>query len=140
MAVNVLPTAVPLGIPQHMDMPFEQNLFDDLVHLLKETLGPSSGLTSDDINVNFLARLMKLYDSRDRNWAKYAFGDKSRGYTRNLVDEGNGKSNLVSTSTPMFSASIKPWVSPLMWTCDSSCLYGLQAREARFTTTATPTV
>lgn len=109
MAVNVLPTAVPLGIPQHIDMPFEQNLFDDLVHLLKETLGPSSGLTSDDVNVNFLARLMKLYDSRDRNWAKYAFGDKSRGYTRNLVDEGNGKSNLVSVHMFSFHASIEPW-------------------------------
>lgn len=98
MALNVMPTAVPLDLGP-IDLPLvvaQQNLFDDLVELLKEALGPSSGLTSADVNVNFLARLMKLYDSRDRNWSKYAFGDRSRGYTRNLVDEGNGKSNLVS--------------------------------------------
>ncbi|CEJ84391.1 Putative Cysteine dioxygenase [[Torrubiella] hemipterigena] len=95
MALNVLPTAVPIDFGP-IDLPFvEQNLFDDLVVLLKEALGPSSGLTSADVNVNFLARLMKLYDSRDMNWSKYAFGDRSRGYTRNLVDEGNGKSNLL---------------------------------------------
>lgn len=71
------------------------NQFDELVLALKEALGPSSGLTSDDIDVNFLSRLMEGYDSSDNQWSKYAFGDKSRGYTRNLVDEGNGKSNLV---------------------------------------------
>lgn len=99
MALNVLPTAVPIDFGP-IDLPFvEQNLFDDLVVLLKEALGPSSGLTSADVNVNFLARLMKLYDSRDMNWSKYAFGDRSRGYTRNLVDEGNGKSNLVRSSS-----------------------------------------
>ena len=71
------------------------NQFDELVLALKEALGPSSGLTSDDVDVNFLSRLMEGYDSSDNQWSRYAFGDKSRGYTRNLVDEGNGKSNLV---------------------------------------------
>ncbi|KAI9167043.1 Cysteine dioxygenase [Paramyrothecium foliicola] len=69
--------------------------FDELVSALKEALGPSSGLTSDDVNVDFLSRLMEEYDSSNNQWSKYAFGDKSRGYTRNLVDEGNGKSNLL---------------------------------------------
>lgn len=72
------------------------NQFEDLVLALKEALGPSSGLTSDDVDVHFLTRLMKDYDSSDRKWSQYSFGDSSRGYTRNLVDEGNGKSNLVS--------------------------------------------
>jgi cysteine dioxygenase len=69
--------------------------FDELVVALKAALGPSSGLTSDDIDVDFLARLMGEYDSADKGWLPYAHGDASRGYTRNLVDEGNGKSNLV---------------------------------------------
>jgi cysteine dioxygenase len=72
-----------------------RNEFDELVSGLKEALGPSSGLTCDDIDVGFLSDLMQHYDSSDNQWARYAFGDRSRGYTRNLVDEGNGKSNLV---------------------------------------------
>ncbi|KAK8142975.1 hypothetical protein G3M48_007895 [Beauveria asiatica] len=96
MAINVLPSALPLdSIFVESSMRVDENLFEELVLALKSALGPCSGLTSDDIDVTFLTRLMKLYDARDRNWAKYAFGDASRGYTRNLVDEGNGKSNLL---------------------------------------------
>lgn len=73
----------------------EAGRFDRLVQALKDALGPSSGLTSDDIDVNFLSDLMRDYDSSDQEWSRYAFGDSSRGYTRNLVDEGNGKSNLL---------------------------------------------
>lgn len=74
----------------------DNNRFDDLVLALKDALGPCSGLTSDDVDVKHLTRLMREYDSNPREWSKYAMGDESRGYTRNLVDEGNGKSNLVS--------------------------------------------
>lgn len=96
MALNVLPSALPLdSVYVSSSMRFDEDLFEELVLALKSALGPCSGLTSDDIDVTFLTRLMKLYDARDRNWSKYAFGDASRGYTRNLVDEGNGKSNLV---------------------------------------------
>lgn len=71
------------------------NKFDDLVLALKDALGPSSGLTSDDVDVEHLTQLMRDYASDPREWARFAMGDESRGYTRNLVDEGNGKSNLV---------------------------------------------
>jgi cysteine dioxygenase len=74
----------------------ETNRFDDLVLALKDALGPSSGLTSDDVDVEQLTQLMQEYESQEREWSKFALGDESRGYTRNLVDEGNGKSNLVS--------------------------------------------
>ena len=70
--------------------------FDNLVKALKEALGPSSGLTSEDVDVQDLTHLMERYISKKSEWAQYAMGDSSRGYTRNLVDEGNGKSNLVS--------------------------------------------
>jgi cysteine dioxygenase len=94
MIMEVPPTTIPFGI-KHMDTSLEQNLFDKLVTSLTKTLGPSSGLTLDDVNVTSLMRLMKLYDSQDCNWEKYAFGDSDRDCTRNLIDEGNGKSNLV---------------------------------------------
>ncbi|KAH6635130.1 RmlC-like cupin domain-containing protein [Chaetomium sp. MPI-SDFR-AT-0129] len=71
------------------------NRFDELVLALKDTLGPSSGLTSDDVDVEHLTQLMRDYASDPREWARFAMGDESRGYTRNLVDEGNGKSNLL---------------------------------------------
>ncbi|KAK1750966.1 cysteine dioxygenase [Echria macrotheca] len=73
----------------------DPNRFDDLVLSLKAALGPSSGLTSDDVDVGQLTKLMQEYNSKEREWAKFALGDESRGYTRNLVDEGNGKSNLL---------------------------------------------
>ncbi|CAG7565099.1 RmlC-like cupin domain-containing protein [Fusarium flagelliforme] len=75
--------------------PCQRNRFEELVVRLKDALGPSSGLTSDDVDVNYLQQLMEGYDSSDNQWSRYAFGDSSRGYTRNLVDEGNGKSNLL---------------------------------------------
>lgn len=78
----------------------DTNRFDDLVQALKDALGPCSGLTSDDVDVEELSRLMSAYDSDRREWSKFAMGDESRGYTRNLVDEGNGKSNLVGSSPP----------------------------------------
>lgn len=69
--------------------------FDKLVQDLKDALGPSSGLTSDDVDVEHLTHLMEQYDPTDKGWRSYFFGDTRRDYTRNLVDEGNGKSNLV---------------------------------------------
>lgn len=73
----------------------DNNPFEKLVQDLKDALGSSSGLTCDDVDVAYLTSLMTQYDSADKGWRKYFFGDASRGYTRNLVDDGNGKSNLV---------------------------------------------
>lgn len=69
--------------------------FHRLVDDLSRILGPSSGLNSDDVDVKHLEQLMLDYVSKESDWQKYAFADMTRGYTRNLVDEGNGKSNLV---------------------------------------------
>lgn len=69
--------------------------FDRLVQDLSATLGPSSGLDSADVNPRDLQKLMEEYTSSPSEWAKYAWSDYTRAYTRNLVDRGNGKSNLV---------------------------------------------
>lgn len=145
MALNVLPSALPLDsifVPNSMR--FDEDLFEELVLALKSALGPCSGLTSDDIDVTFLTRLMKLYDARDRNWSKYAFGDASRGYTRNLVDEGNGKSNLVCRSSPIWSGlSLLESSVPLPALTRlriSLCSSGRPVRAVPSMTTAMPTV
>ena len=76
----------------------QSNLFQDLVQELRKVLGPSSGIDSGDIRPASLEALMKGYNSKPSEWSKYAFQDFSRNYTRNLVDEGNGKCNLVKSS------------------------------------------
>ena len=69
--------------------------FHALVRSLSDILGPSSGLDSDDVDPNDLVNLMSVYTSNEKEWKQYALADISRNYTRNLVDEGNGKSNLL---------------------------------------------
>lgn len=94
MIMEVQPTTSLLGI-HHVGTSQDQNPFEKLVESLAETLSTSSGLTLDDVNVPSLMRSMKLYNSQENDWARYAFGDNAMDYTRNLIDEGNGKSNLV---------------------------------------------
>lgn len=71
--------------------------FDDLVRALKDVLGPSSGLDSKDVDLNSIMDLMKKYDAAEEGWTSFAMANPALPYTRNLVDEGNGKSNLVSS-------------------------------------------
>lgn len=74
----------------------ENSPFEKLVSELSATLGPDSGLTTYGTDIELLTDLMTSYSSREGDWQRYAFSDPTRGYTRNLVDRGNGKSNLVS--------------------------------------------
>jgi len=69
--------------------------FHQLIQNLSATLGPSSGLDSADVDPLDLQKLMKEYISSSSEWSRYAWSDCTRAYTRNLVDRGNGKSNLV---------------------------------------------
>jgi cysteine dioxygenase len=92
--------------------------FHQLVDGLSKILGPSSGLTSDDVDVKLLEELMRRYTSQESEWQKYAFADPSRGYTRNLVDEGNGKSNLVSHATE-FGTERREWGTDRDAACSS---------------------
>lgn len=69
--------------------------FQELVQNLSDFLGPSSGLDSEEVDPAVIRHMMQSYTSKESDWARYALPDSSRPYTRNLVDEGNGKSNLV---------------------------------------------
>ncbi|EER45089.1 cysteine dioxygenase [Histoplasma capsulatum H143] len=66
-----------------------------LVQDINKVLGPSSGLDSDDVDPMDIQKPMEDYTSNESEWERYAFGDAGRAYTRNLVDEGNGKCNLI---------------------------------------------
>ncbi|CAL8109506.1 unnamed protein product [Orchesella dallaii] len=49
---------------------------------------------SENVNIELVELLMSSYKSNSNDWKKYAKFDQYR-YTRNLVDEGNGKFNLM---------------------------------------------
>lgn len=72
--------------------------FHELVKDINAILGPCNGIDSAGIDVEELKHVMGRYKSCEAEWERYAFADQSRGYTRNLVDNCNGKSNLVSIS------------------------------------------
>lgn len=71
------------------------DVFLGLVNSISSILGPTYGLDSKDIDVRELYSLMEEYVSKESEWSQFAFKDKSRGYTRNLVSEGNESYNLV---------------------------------------------
>jgi cysteine dioxygenase len=77
----------------------EEDDFQSLVHTLSDKLGPCSGIDSDDVDEDELQQLMKDYVSNESEWEKYYFPSSKMSYTRNLVDKGNGKSNLVCYTT-----------------------------------------
>ncbi|GJJ78650.1 cysteine dioxygenase [Entomortierella parvispora] len=79
------------GIPIPKDL-------DELVKLLHKELG-ANGLDSEDVDVERVQKIMANYSSNPEDWAKYAMFEKSR-YTRNLVDDGNGKFNLMILAWP----------------------------------------
>lgn len=71
------------------------NPFESLVDEIKKALGPSSGIDSSDVDVKDLVVIMERYQSDEIHWGGFAHGDLSRNYTRNFVDHGNGKANLL---------------------------------------------
>ncbi|KAJ5408636.1 hypothetical protein N7509_002519 [Penicillium cosmopolitanum] len=83
----------PADAPSVSDL--DSNAFEKLVRDLSAVLGSSSGLDSDDVDPMVILKLMDKYVSNESEWGSFALGDASRAYTRNLIDEGNGKSNLL---------------------------------------------
>ncbi|OTB05504.1 hypothetical protein M426DRAFT_72818 [Hypoxylon sp. CI-4A] len=71
------------------------NNFEQLVLDIKEALGPSAGLTSEEVEVQEITHIMERYVSDKNEWSMYAMADEKIPYTRNLVDEGNGNANLL---------------------------------------------
>lgn len=69
--------------------------FKNLIEAISSVLGPTSGLDSEDVDHNELLALMERYRSEEADWTTYSFFDPKRNYTRNLVDDTNGKSNIL---------------------------------------------
>lgn len=69
--------------------------FHTLVAEIKAYLGTSSGIDSEDIDVEYVKGLMAKYTSNPADWRRYARVDKSKNYTRNCVENINGKANIL---------------------------------------------
>ncbi|MEE6508151.1 hypothetical protein FKM82_019431 [Ascaphus truei] len=61
---------------------------DELIQILHDIFA------NDKVNIEEVQNIMESYESNPLEWMKYAKVDQYR-YTRNLVDEGNGKFNLM---------------------------------------------
>ncbi|KAJ2893814.1 hypothetical protein IWW38_002761 [Coemansia aciculifera] len=66
----------------------------DLVSSLNQAMG-SSGLGDDLRTVHKVKQLMHSYVSQSDDWVQHAVYHEGARYTRNLVDDGNGKYNLL---------------------------------------------
>jgi hypothetical protein len=99
----------------------EPNNFQSLVQSLSDKLGPGSGINSDDVDEKELQQLMQEYTSNESDWSKYSKHDPNHAYTRNLVDKGNGKSNLVRLSTLRVGVLLTPEARPgvVTWKVES---------------------
>ncbi|KAJ1836766.1 hypothetical protein LPJ63_000086 [Coemansia sp. RSA 2711] len=79
-------------------MPAASNLpvktMQDLVSSLNSVMG-DGGLGDDQRVVCQVKQLMRSYVSQSHDWAQYAVYQEGTRYTRNLVDDGNGKYNLL---------------------------------------------
>jgi cysteine dioxygenase len=77
---------------KNMDIP--PTPFDSLVQNLKNCF-EDPGDQNEKIQADHLQSLMRAYASKRSEWDRFALGDPDMAYTRNLVDKGNGKYNLV---------------------------------------------
>eukprot|EP00730_Choanoeca_flexa_P020206 TRINITY_DN9881_c0_g1_i1.p1 TRINITY_DN9881_c0_g1~~TRINITY_DN9881_c0_g1_i1.p1 ORF type:complete len:204 (+),score=16.13 TRINITY_DN9881_c0_g1_i1:152-763(+) len=63
-----------------------------------------AALAADTADIDELKGILSSYKSQEEDWSKYALFD-SHCYTRNLVDDGNGKYNIMLLCWNMGQAS-----------------------------------
>ncbi|ODV81106.1 cysteine dioxygenase type I, partial [Suhomyces tanzawaensis NRRL Y-17324] len=77
-----------------------------LIAKLRALLG-TKGLSSEDIDIEEVQRIMEEYQSDEADWAHLALHDPSRNYSRNGILNINGNANLLMLAwTPGKSSAI----------------------------------
>ncbi|KAJ5120436.1 Cysteine dioxygenase type I [Penicillium bovifimosum] len=72
-----------------------QYSLDNLVQDIKTYLGSSSGISSKDVDNEYLISLAQKYVSDPNDWARYFYNDTSKNYTRNAIENINQKANIL---------------------------------------------
>ncbi|KAL3441084.1 RmlC-like cupin domain-containing protein [Aspergillus insuetus] len=78
----------------HEQLPNEYSL-DNLVRDIKSYLGSASGISSSDVDSDYLISLVKKYKASEGGWARYYHNDPSKNYTRNAIENINHKANIL---------------------------------------------
>lgn len=68
----------------------------ELVQDIKQHLGHSGGISSEDVDSDYLRSLLEKYTSDPSDWIQYFHNDRSKNYTRNAIENINHKANIVS--------------------------------------------
>ncbi|KAF4811994.1 Cysteine dioxygenase [Colletotrichum tropicale] len=68
---------------------------EDLVNDIKEHLGISSGIGSEDVDEDYLTSLVKRYATNPNDWARYYYNCPGKNYTRNAIENINHKANIL---------------------------------------------
>lgn len=78
--------------------PFKERYnLDGLVQDIKKHLGQSGGISSEEVDSEYLISLMKKYVSDPSDWIEHFHNDTSKNYTRNAIENINHKANIVSS-------------------------------------------
>ena len=72
--------------------------FWQLVEALNEVIRPTSGREFDEVDKDRIMKLMEEYKSDENHWGKYVVENENKVVTRNLIDKGDNKHNLVGST------------------------------------------
>ncbi|KAJ2616627.1 hypothetical protein H4S08_000709, partial [Coemansia sp. RSA 1365] len=75
-------------------IPKQPATMQELISSLNTVMGDQA-LGENNETVQRVKKLMRGYVSKSQDWEKYAVYQEGARYTRNLVDDGNGKYNLL---------------------------------------------
>lgn len=100
MYSSILPTipTIDKGLSPNYQPFKERYNLDGLVQDVKSHLGHSGGISSEEVDSEYLISLMKKYISDPSDWIEYFHNDTSKNYTRNAIENINHKANIVSFS------------------------------------------
>ncbi|KAJ5239386.1 cysteine dioxygenase [Penicillium chermesinum] len=96
MSSKVLSTsALPEGLaPGYQPFKARYDL-ESLVKDIKEHLGESGGISSDEVDSQYLISLARKYISDPADWIDFFHNDTSKNYTRNCIENINHKANIL---------------------------------------------
>lgn len=97
MATIIAPSPVPLlGKLEPSCAQKKRYALSDLISDIKRHLGSSSGISSSDVDEEYLKELLHRYQSNCDDWLPFYYNDKSKAYTRNAIENINQKANIAS--------------------------------------------
>lgn len=73
----------------------ERYSLDDLIYDIKAHLGTSGGISSSDVDEDYLISLAQKYNSDLDDWLPFYYNDRSKNYTRNAIENINHKANIL---------------------------------------------